>query len=253
MIKMSILGGGNLAQHLIKAFLNSPKIEVVQVYNRSIDKIQRFSPDTSVINTIQDLKKVDVYLICVSDQAIPYLAANIKFEDALVLHTSGSTALDVLNKFERRGVFYPLQTFSKDRKVDFSQLPIGWETSQKDDEKTLKLLAKNISNNVFPLDSKQRLSVHIAAVFVNNFVNHLYEIGHSICKENNIDSNLLYPLLLETALKVEKMPPYKAQTGPAKRQDHNTIKKHLEVLTNNKREIYKLLSDSISHLYENEL
>lgn len=253
MIKVVILGGGNLAQHLIKVFLKTPNISLIQIYNRSIDKIQKFADQTSVTNNPDKLKKADIYLISVSDQAIPFLAANIKLKGALVLHTSGSTNIDVLNNFERRGVFYPLQTFSKDREVDFNQVPIGLEASKKSDEKILKSMAENISNNVFPLNSKQRLSLHIAAVFVNNFVNHLYEIGHSICKGNDIDSNLLYPLILETAQKVAKMPPYQAQTGPAKRQDRDTIEKHLEFLTDNNREIYKLLSDSISRLYENKL
>lgn len=253
MIDLVLLGGGNLAQHLIKEFLNSPIINLIQIYNRSMDKIEIFAHQTSVTDNLDELKKAAVYLISVSDQAIPFLASNIKYDKALVLHTSGSTNMDVLNNFKRSGVFYPLQTFSKDRAVDFNQVPIGWETSQKSDENILKTMAESISNNVFSLNSKQRLSLHIAAVFVNNFVNYLYEIGHSICKENNIDSNLLYPLIMETAHKVAKMSPYQAQTGPAKRQDRITIEKHLEILTDNNREIYKLLSDSISRLYEFKL
>jgi predicted short-subunit dehydrogenase-like oxidoreductase (DUF2520 family) len=156
MTQVVILGGGNLAQHLIKAFLVSSKVQLVQVYNRSLSKVQKFSKKTSITDNIQELKKADVYIICVSDNAVESVSNHLSIEDALVVHTSGMMSLDVLKKHKNRGVFYPLQTFSKDVQVDFQEVPILTESNTKKGAILLESLAHILSKNLYRINSEQR-------------------------------------------------------------------------------------------------
>ncbi|WP_010229408.1 DUF2520 domain-containing protein [Gillisia marina] len=159
----------------------------------------------------------------------------------------------MLNKFENQGVFYPLQTFSKNKKVDFSGIPICVESNTKTSTKTLKKLASGISEKVFEISSAQRKSLHVAAVFVSNFVNFLYTEGEKICKDNQVPFEILHPLILETASKAINMSPKEAQTGPAKRKDQEVISSHLELLNEEQQKIYSLLTLSIQNLHGKEL
>ena len=152
---------------------------------------------------------------------------------------------DLENK-NRKGVFYPLQTFSKNAVVNFEAIPICLESENNDDYKLLETVAKSISDKVFNINSNQRKALHVSAVFVNNFVNHLYKIGNDICIENNIPFEILQPLITETANKITSLSPNEAQTGPAKRNDTQTINTHLQFLSDeNQKEIYKILTKSI--------
>src|SRR5690606_6976147 len=135
------------------------------------------------VTAIDDLKPADITLISVTDSAIAEVSVNIPYNDALVAHTSGTTALEVLNDKNRKGVFYPLQTFSKSKKINFKEVPLCLEAEDIDDLNELKLLAEELSDKVFEISSEQRKSLHVAAVFVSNFTNHLYSIGNEICKE----------------------------------------------------------------------
>jgi predicted short-subunit dehydrogenase-like oxidoreductase (DUF2520 family) len=154
--------------------------------------------------------------------------------------------MGVLDSKHRKAVFYPLQTFTKNKPIDFSEIPICLETQHQSDYKILETVAKSISQKVFSINSEQRKALHVSAVFVNNFVNHLYQIGNEICIENNIDFEILKPLILETAKKIETLSPKQAQTGPAKRNDNATIESHLAFLIDeNQKEIYKILTQSI--------
>ena len=253
MLKVVILGGGNLAMHLANVFLKTSDISLVQVYNRTLSHITQLQKHISITNDLETLEKADIYIICVSDHAIELLSSNVPVSKALVVHTSGSTTMDILNSHKRHGVFYPLQTFSKNRKISFKKIPICIESNNSDDLVLLKELASKISKNSHVVNSEQREQLHMAAVFVNNFVNHLYHIGNDICTENKIQPEILQALIQETAKKTARFSPYEAQTGPARRGDETTIKKHLEKLSNNQQEIYKLLSHSIATTYGKKL
>ena len=246
MIKVVLLGAGNVAQHLIKAFEKSPSIELLQVWARTTHEIESLVSKTKITTDIQALVTADVYIIAVSDKAIEEVSNQLSAKNALVVHTSGSLGLNVLSSHARAGVFYPLQTFSKHLKVDFSTIPICLEATTSADLELLKQIAGSISKSVHFITSEQRKALHIAAVFVCNFVNHLYQQGEVICKENNLDFALLKPLIQETAHKILELSPAEAQTGPAKREDMKTIENHLQFITDAKqRAIYTLMTQSI--------
>ena len=175
-------------------------------------------------------------------------------KNTLIVHTSGATAMYILKKHDSIGVFYPLQSFTKNRMPDFKEIPICIEAKNEKDIDTLNLLAQKISNHVYEIDSEQRKKIHVAAVLVNNFTNHLYHLGYNFLDENNINPQILFPLIKETAHRIDEVSPYLAQTGPAKRHDLKTMENHLELLKSPKtKEIYKLLSRSISDIYEKKL
>jgi len=254
MINLVILGAGNVATHLFNAFHLADDITVVQVYNRSEKSLEYFKEKTNTTTSISKLIDADVYLIAVSDDNIGALSKKLPFHNKLVVHTSGSVAMGQIKNQNNPGVFYPLQTFTAGKDVDFKSIPLCIEATQKNDLLLLETIAKSISDNVYYIDSKQRKTLHIAAVFVNNFVNHLYQKGEEICKENSVPFDILKPLILETAQKVMQLSPEKSQTGPAKRNDQKVIDQHLADLhTTNQQEIYKLLTKSIQETYGNKL
>src|SRR5690606_18010692 len=144
-----------------------------QIYNRSLDKISCFKNSTSITNNLSELKEADIYILAVSDNVISDLSSSLNLKNKLVVHTSGSVAMEELKSDSNKGVFYLLQTFSKEIKVNFSTVPICIEAENEENLMLLETLAKAISNNCYFINSVQRKSLHVAAVFVNNFVNHL--------------------------------------------------------------------------------
>lgn len=253
MIKISIIGGGNVAFHLTAILLKTTNIELVEVYNRTLDKIQYLKNYTSITTNLNKLKEADIYIICVSDNAIIEVSKKLNFKNKLVVHTSGSVAMNELKCNANKGVLYLLQSFSKNKKIDYSNIPICIEAETKTDLELLETLAQTISKNFYRINSEQRKNLHVSAVFVNNFVNHLYYIGNQICEENNVPFEILLPIIKETASKIETLSPFKAQTGPAKRNDTKTIEKHKAMLTKNQKEIYTLLTKSIYNTYGKKL
>ncbi|GGF13455.1 Rossmann-like and DUF2520 domain-containing protein [Flavobacterium limi] len=248
MIKITIIGSGNVAQHLIKAFTKSEGTEIVQVFSRKKGSLTHLIDSDKIATDFSDLKEADLYIISVSDNAISEVSEQLSFKNQLVVHTSGTTSIDVLNSKNRKGVFYPLQTFSKDKAVDFSLIPICLEAENQEDYNILDTVAGSISKAVFSISSNQRKAIHISAVFVNNFTNHLYQIGQEICEEHQVPFEILKPLIQETADKIKVLTPADAQTGPAKRHDSLTTEAHLNYLTDeNQKNIYKLLTQSIQN------
>ena len=246
MIKVILLGSGNVATHLFQAFSKATEVEVVQVFSRTISKD---FPESIQTSDFTQILEADVYIISVSDNAIAEVSNQLPFENRLVVHTSGSTDFDVLDAKNKRGVFYPLQTFSKNKTVDFSEIPICLETENISDYEILEKLAESISKSVNKIDGNQRKALHVSAVFVCNFVNHLYEIGNEICLENHIPFEILQPLIEETAQKIKTLSPKESQTGPAVRNDNKTIEKHIDFLTDeNQKDIYKILTKSIQNV-----
>ena len=250
MISVILLGAGNVATHLFKAFSKSDKITVNQWYSRNLKSIIPFKNKVEICDQISELKEADIYLLAVSDDAISELSSALNFENRMVVHTSGTVNVHDLDRKHRRGVFYPLQTFSKDVEMDISEVPFCIEALDKKDLPLLKELADAVGSKSYKISTEQRQTLHLAAVFVNNFVNQLYRIGHEITDVKNINFDILKPLILETAKKVQSVSPYMAQTGPAKRNDKKTIKKHIKLLDNEIHEdIYKLLTESIQRTH----
>ena len=229
MISVLVIGKGNVGTHLYNAFLNVDEIIANRINSRMLENVP----------------KADVTIIAVSDDAIAEVSAKIK--NSFVVHTSGSVAIDDLKNQQRKGVFYMLQTFSKDKNVNFSNVPFCLEAENKNDLQLLETLAKHLGNKIYAINSEQRKVLHVAAVFVNNFTNHLYKIGNDICKNHNVPFEILHPLIEETSEKIKELSPEKAQTGPAIRNDKKTIKNHLNLLTKKQQNIYTILTESIQH------
>ncbi|SEH92651.1 Predicted oxidoreductase, contains short-chain dehydrogenase (SDR) and DUF2520 domains [Paenimyroides aquimaris] len=243
---INIIGAGNVVYHLLQALNKSSQYKIQNIAVRSLEKALDFIPEELIVTNINQLKKTDITLISVTDNAIEQISDNIPYKDSLVVHTSGTTALEILNDKNRRGVFYPLQTFSKNKEISFKEVPLCLEAENENDLNDLKKLADELSENVYELSSQQRKSLHVAAVFVSNFVNHMYYIGNEICMANNIPFNILKPLIKETANKINYLSPEEAQTGPAVRFDTKTTDAHEAFLINETyKEIYKLITKSI--------
>lgn len=245
MIKVTVIGSGNVAQHLITAVSESEQLHLCQIYSRSTVDFAVPSK-TAIIHHIADIEHADLYIISISDSAVNEISNQLEFSGKLVVHTSGTLPLTELNSKNRRGVFYPLQTFSKKKAVDFKSVPVCLESESESDYAILQTVAQSISNHIYKINSQQRKALHVAAVFANNFTNHLYVQAAEICQENNVPFDILKPLIAETASKVQILSPSEAQTGPAIRNDENTIKAHLDFLTNkNQHKIYNILTQSI--------
>jgi len=246
MISVVLLGAGNVATHLYKAFIASKEVEIKQWYNRSLKTIDKYKNKVEVTNDITALVEADIYILAVSDDAIEDLSKQLPFQDRLVVHTSGSTSLYAVDMKQKRGVFYPLQTFSKAADINFEDVPICVEALKKTDLPILKNLAKAIGSKSHKVNSDQRQALHLAAVFVNNFTNQLYRMAHEITEQNGAEFDILKPLIKETANKIEALSPYLAQTGPALRNDKKTIKRHLKQLESEEhKSVYELLTKSI--------
>ncbi|MHB1177761.1 MAG: Rossmann-like and DUF2520 domain-containing protein [Daejeonella sp.] len=250
-----LLGSGNVATHLGRAFKMAGQT-IVQVWSRDIDHARELA-DTLASEAISEMDDVDrsadLYIISVKDEAIPSVAAELKVGDKLIVHTSGSTGLEVLAGVSSRvGVFYPLQTFSKSKAVDFRRIPIAIEANTPEDSAVIRAIADRLSEKVLHLNSEKRKTLHVAAVFACNFTNHLFAISQELLKAENLDFDLLRPLIAETAQKIQLNDPEEVQTGPAVREDNETINSHIEMLRENPElmELYKQLSQSIVNLHK---
>lgn len=245
-----LIGAGNLASQLgITLFEQGYQIK--QVYSRTKKSASALAKKLKA-EAIMDLKNLDltgdIYIIAVKDDAIEQVAKQLKLKDKIVIHTSGSTSIDSLRNISKNyGVLYPLQTFSKDKKVDFKNIPICIEANNKTTENNLLQFAKSISSNVHKVNSHQREIIHLAAVFACNFSNHMYTIAEAILKENELNTKILNSLIEETANKIKTNSPVKMQTGPAVRNDKKTMNGHIKLLSGKKeyKHLYQLISKSI--------
>ena len=249
-IHINIIGAGNMAYQLTQAFHNHPEVQLQQLYNRS-----KLSPEFDAFEIekthhFSTLRPADVCIIAVKDEAIAGISKKLPFENQLVVHTSGNTSIEAIDSKNRRGVFYPLQTMNKQTIVDFTKVPFCLEAENTNDFCLLQRLASLLSTKIYTLNSYQRRVLHLAAVFMNNFSNHLVYISQQICKENEVPFEILQPLLAETFIKLQNTSAYDAQTGPARRNDFLTITNHLAMLDNNNyKEIYNIITKSIINTY----
>ena len=249
-MKIVVIGSGNVATHLSLA-LKAAGEEIVQVFSLNLSNAEALAKriQAEPISNISKVNRLaDLYIICVKDDAISKIAKKLNGIDGLVVHTSGSTDLNVLSsELKHAGIFYPLQTFSKTKDVDFANIPICIEATDAKQLEILKNIAHKLSFKVYEIDSEQRRVLHLAAVFACNFTNHMYAMANQILVNNNIDFDIIKPLITETADKILNDLPENVQTGPAVRNDDNTINKHLTMLADlpKLQEIYTTLSNSI--------
>ena len=242
-MKITLIGGGKLGEHLYKVLISVGQVQLLKWVIRSRE--ESLTPEgINIVNKIDQDEKCDIYLIAVSDNSIKEVVQLLP-KDSFVVHTSGSISLKEIKR-DRAGVFYPIQTFSKSIDVNFTEIFIGLESKNSKDLIILKKLAKLVGSKSFDLNSSQREQLHLAAVLVNNFTNHLFAEANLICKKNNLPFDLLLPLIKETVQKVEKLSPKNSQTGPASRNDSETISKQIKLITNSRlKKIYKVLTSAI--------
>jgi predicted short-subunit dehydrogenase-like oxidoreductase (DUF2520 family) len=254
-MKIVILGSGNIATHLGRAFKMAGQT-ISQVWSRDIAKANALA-DTLAAEAIDNMfdldRTADLFIIAVNDEAIRKIALELKLGDQLLLHTSGSTGLSALEGASTKiGVFYPLQTFSKIKSVDLRQVPIIIEANVAEVLAIIRGIAERLSEKVIELNSEQRKTLHLGAVFACNFTNHLLALAQELLEEKGLDYELLKPLIQETLSKIEMNDPASVQTGPAIRKDQATIQSHLDLLKHNPdlSELYTKLSQSIVNLHE---
>lgn len=253
MQKVAFIGSGNLAWHLAPA-LDNVGYPVREVYSHNpkhaaalIGRLYEAHVNISLDFSASSSK---IFIISVSDDALEDVVQKLILpDDAIVVHTSGSQPLSILDDAgsQNMGVFYPLQTFSKTKKVDFKTTPIFVESESSDVEKVLTKMAKALSGKVKRISSEERKALHVAAVFASNFTNHMLTLAKKVADENDLDFDLLKPLIAETLNKSLEIGPEKAQTGPAVRGDFEVLERHMEFLKENAElaEIYKIISQHI--------
>lgn len=254
MTRIVLVGTGNVAWHLFEGLRHVEDLAVIQVVGRNTKALVAFSKATATgnFNTIDT--SADIYIITVSDDAISTVSQELKFYNKLIVHTSGNAPLEALPKSMRRGVFYPLQTFSRERLLNLREVPICIEAEHPEDLQFLRKVAGSLSEQVREVTLEERRHLHLAAVFANNFTNHCCQVAHELLKQKALPFELLLPLIRETTDKLREMAPYEAQTGPARRNDQKTLSQHQSLLKNSiQSDIYTVLTKSIQQTYAKEL
>jgi predicted short-subunit dehydrogenase-like oxidoreductase (DUF2520 family) len=245
-----LFGAGNLASHLAPA-LQKAGYKFLQVLSRNFDSASVLAGKLGALAETDFSKLIpdaDYYIICVCDSEIENVIQNSVPKGKFLIHTSGSTPMSIFNNYcSRFGVLYPLQTFSKSKKMNMRQVPFFVEASSANELEEISRMAGNISDFIRPGNSEQRLYLHICAVFTCAFTNHMYRIAEEICKEKGLPFEFLHPLLLETAEKASHISPGLVQTGPAARNDEVILKKHMDMLDEYPefRKIYTFVTSSI--------
>lgn len=259
--KIDFIGAGNLAWNLAPA-LELAGASVRYIYSRNIENAKNLAGKLYEGQVKEDLDfsecNSDLVIIAVSDDAIEDVAKEIILPEKTILtHTSGSIPITALgySATSNIGIFYPLQTFTKNQQVDFINIPFLIEGENKETINKLLSLANSLSSNVYEISSYQRQQIHLAAVFASNFTNWMLIQSESILKNTNLDFKLVHALISQTINNAIQLGPQVAQTGPAKRKDIEVLDKHLEML-NNKPEIqklYQLVSQQILDHYQNNI
>ena len=249
-MKIVILGSGNVAFHLAKAF-SEKGISISQVFGRNKADLKEISEKFKIPCSTTDLASADFYIIAVSDDFVGEISKIILQNNCLVAHTSGSLPKEILVGNYRKASFYPLQTFSKIKDLNYSEIPFFVEAENVDDLKMLEDLASKISKNVMKSDYEKRKYIHLTAVFACNFVNHLFARGKEISDSQNIPFHYFIPLIEETVAKIREIDPKLAQTGPAIRNDERVLKIHEELIQDEEQlKIYQTMNESIKKMYE---
>ena len=253
-MKIVLIGAGNLATHLGKA-LHAAGHDMVQVFSRTMQSAETLASllDAEPLTDMAQVRDdADVFIFSVKDSALEQLISQLcGGEKKVFLHTAGSMPMSVFRgKALHYGVLYPMQTFSKQREVDFSIIPCFIEANDEFALKQIEGLAGQISHRVYQLSSEDRKYLHLSAVFACNFANHCYAASQKLLQQHGIPFDVMLPLIDETAAKVHGMTPKEAQTGPAVRYDENVIGKQIQLLENQPyfQKIYDCMSKSIHDL-----
>lgn len=255
--KIVVIGGGNTATNFIYN-CNAKGISIAGVYCKSYNRALKLSKQINcdALTSVYRVPPADMYLLAVSDNAIAEVADKLEFDTGLVVHTSGSTSIDVLTKhFKYAGVIYPLQSLTQKEPIDFANVPLLIEASDDFALGQIELFARLLSNKVVPLSSAERKKMHLSAVVVNNFVNHLYALVRDYGEKEDLDITLLHPLMEQTVQRAIRLDPRDIQTGPARRSDMHIITEHLEMLNGKHGRlsgIYEFISNSLKHYYQAE-
>ncbi|UYQ91557.1 DUF2520 domain-containing protein [Chitinophaga horti] len=248
-----IIGSGNVA-HCFGTQLKLHGHSVKQVISRKKEHAAELAGvlGASHAADLLDINmEADVYLLAVSDAVLPELNDQLRLGRRIVAHTAGAVPLAAINKISTAtGVIYPLQSIRKENK-SYPVIPLLIEAAADDVLRRLQSLAQSISGNITVMDSEQRLQMHLAAVFANNFTNHLVALAKSFCEKEQLDFQLLQPLIAETFARLEKFAPEQVQTGPALRNDQSTMDLHLAQLSRypEMQRIYPVLSESIYNFH----
>lgn len=252
MIKVVLIGAGNVAYQLAIALQSASKVDLIQRYSRTASNTDFFDASIDHTKDLKHLKPADIYILAVKDEAIAEVAALLPEVKGIVVHTSGAMGLEVLEKHDQRGVVYPVQSLSMHQKINLKEVPFAIEANSKGNLDIIRTLFSQLSDQLFELDSSKREKLHITAVFANNFSNFMFSCAEDLCRQFNIPFDILRPLILETGKKVQYMDPLEAQTGPAKRLDLEVIQKHEKELKGMQKEIYKQLTEAIIKTYQKE-
>jgi predicted short-subunit dehydrogenase-like oxidoreductase (DUF2520 family) len=250
-MEIVFIGSGNVATNLGLAF-KAKGLTIKQVYSQNPKNAETLANklDCDFISDISEVyMNADIYFYALKDSVLRTILRKIDMPRGIQVHTGGSIEMSEFEGLTPQfGVFYPVQTFSVDKPVDFSTIPICIEACNMDIQKKLLDLAGLISEKTYLINSSQRKKIHLAAVFACNFSNYMYDISSKILEDSGISFEIIQPLILETAEKIKTLTPYAAQTGPAVRNDLKTISKHISLLNRNSefRKIYRLLTKSIS-------
>jgi predicted short-subunit dehydrogenase-like oxidoreductase (DUF2520 family) len=254
MMRIAFIGAGNVAWHLAEA-LEAAGHRITEVFSRrrrnAVALAERLYEAVPVSKPDLSRSVAELVILSVADSALPELLPELRLPtQAVVVHTSGTLPMNLLAHLNQsHGVFYPLQTFSKAKAVDWQPLPICIEASDEPTLDMLAALASDISTKVYEINSNERKQLHLAAVIACNFANHLWHMASQILKPIGTNLEILHPLLRETLEKAMQMPPYKAQTGPAVRGDISVMEQHIALLQPHSplwAEIYRLMSQSIA-------
>lgn len=253
--KVVVIGAGNLATQLSLALCESG-VKILQVYSRTKESAKELADklDCSFTTSTKSIVlNADLYIFAVSDKALLPILREMSLPIGPCVHTAGSIAADVFENYaEDYGVFYPLQTFSKQRKVDFTGIPICIESNDECLQAELFEFGNRISKRVHLINSEQRKRLHLAAVFACNFTNHMYSISQKLLNDKGIDFELLQPLIQETAQKILELDPISAQTGPAIRLDKAVMDSHEKQLMDSPdfQKLYSFVSESIYKMHK---
>lgn len=251
-MKIVIIGSGNVAFHLSKAFKENG-ISVLQIFGRNEKDLQEISENFQIPWSNTKLEEADFYIITVKDEAIEIVSKQIVNQNCLVAHTSGSIEKETLQGNYRKASFYPLQTFSKTKDLVYSDIPFFIEAENDDDFILMKNLAEKISPKITKSNFEERKYIHLTAVFACNFTNHLFAKAKEISDSQNIPFDYFIPLINETVQKIKHLEPKLAQTGPAIRGDEAILKSHESLLTNkDAKAIYETINLSIKNMYKNK-
>ena len=249
-MKIAILGSGNVAYHLAKMF-KEKNIPISQIFGRNEKDLQEISEQFEIPFSTTELADAELYFIAVNDAAVAAISKNIKNQNSLVAHTSGSLPKEILEGNYRKASFYPLQTFSKSKMLQYSEIPFFVEAENEADSQILENLALKISEKVMKSDYEKRKYIHLTAVFACNFVNHLFARAKEISDSQQIPFHYFLPLIKETTSKIEKIEPKLAQTGPAIRNDEKILQLHEALITEEEHlKIYQVMNESIKKMYE---